>query len=333
MNIFKKEALNYFHKGIDVLPDGFMTKRFPAGSSGWSTFYDRPASKDDLLSWFQKHPKTNISTIFTEYNDLCVIDVDTTDQELLKFLEKALPQSPVERIGSKGFVRFYRKYPGICNYVVKDGNKQVIFEVLAKRAKVTIPPSIHPAGMEYVWKDKGLLDVEREELPILPPMLIANMEMRLRSEFPDHFKEPEITKNKTGGNFTLVTGRTNDLKKLAFTLIERMDKENLSIGQAVEDLINYDLKEHESNPLFKDTHEQGHCHTHVRTNAMKFLVKMLDYVQGRRFKDNKMYITLNNGSFCSQEEHDLYELGLQYKKVKSGSIKKVKKARISYDFE
>ena len=338
MNIFKQHALNYFHKDIDVLPDGFKSKKFPKGSSGWATYYDRPATKDELLEMFQKHLETNISVIFTEYNDLCVIDVDTTDEELVKFLEKSLPASPVERIGSKGFVRFYRKYPGACNYTVKDGNGQVVFEVLAKRAKVTIPPSIHPAGMQYVWKEgegcKTLLDLESiNELPMLPPMLIANMEMRLRSEFPDHFVTPEITKKKTGGNFTLATGRTNDLKKLAFNLIEEMDTGDLSLGQMVEKLIQFDLKEHPENPLFRDINEQNQMHTHVRTNALKFAVKMLDYVQGRRLKASKMYATINNGSFYSEEEKDIYKLGLQYKRIKSGALKKIKKERNLYDFE
>lgn len=338
MNIFKQHALNYFHKDIDVLPDGFMMKRFPAGSSGWAKYYDRPPSKDDLLRWFQEFSKTNIAVALTEYNDLCVIDVDTTDEDMVNFLRDTLPASPVERIGSKGFVRFYRKYPGICNYTVRDGNKGVIFEVLAKRCKITIPPSIHPAGMQYKWTEgegfKTLLELDSlNDLPILPPMLIANMEMRLRSEFPDHFKQPEITQNKTGGNFTLSTGRTNVLKKLAFNLIEDMDQKNISLGEIVEELVKFDLKEHPDNPLFRDTNEQSQSHTHVRTNALKFVVKMLDYVQSRRFKNNKMYATVNNGSFYSEEEKDVYQLGLQYKRIKTGGLKRIKKARVNYDFE
>ena len=147
MNIFKEEALKYFHKGINVIPDKFQSK-MPA-IKGWTEYGEKRVTKDDITGWSNAFDSTNIAVPLGSYNKICVLDVDTTDQKLIDFLDRNLPASPVERYGSKGFVRFFRTYPGCSNYMVKDALGNCVFEVLAQKKKITIAPSVHPSGMKY----------------------------------------------------------------------------------------------------------------------------------------------------------------------------------------
>lgn len=333
MNIYKEFAPQYFMKGYTTIPDKFK-KKLPA-IKGWNKFSYQKMSKDEMLKIADSFTETNISVNLGQANNLCIIDVDTTDTKIVEFLAQALPQSPVERIGSKGFVRFFRPYPGFNNYMLKDSLGNNIMEVLGPDKKVTIPPSIHPAGMQYKWTDKSLLDVENQDLPMIPPMLIANLEMMLAANFPDKFgNKYTITPNKTGTSYIASNGRTDTLKKKAMQLIAEMDKGKIgSISNIANTLYKFDLEEHGDNALFNDLSEQSQIHTHGYTNALKFTINMVDYVQGKRFKENKMYTTILNGGFITEEEQDIYKLGLQYKEMKNGNIKKIKKDRVRYEFE
>lgn len=341
-NIYKEYANKYFLKGINVIPDGYASKRPPRGFMNWSKYCDTEVTKDLQNEWFDTYTETNIAVPLGSFNNLCVIDVDTDDEKFIKFLEKNLPPSPVERVGSKGFVRFYRGYPGISNYMVKDNCLNVIFEVLAANKKVTIAPSIHPAGMKYKWNPvrvsetkvvEGLLDLDSlEDLPILPPALVSNLQIMMQAEFPDRFGMPRIV-NAQGSTMRVVNGRTDSLRKQCCILLDKMDKgEPYSLIRISEELVQFDIENHEA-PLFDDLFEQSQRHSHALTNALKFAVSILDSIQAKRFKNNQMYSTINGGGYTTDEEISIYELGLQYKQIKSGALKKIKKTRVEYDFE
>jgi len=320
-HIYKDNFKKYLHEGINVIPDRYAAKT-PL-IKGWNDYCEKPVSHDQADAWCNQFSETNIAIPLGNQNNLCVIDVDTTDARLLEFLDKNLPPSPVTRLGAKGFVRFYRSYPSLQNYILKDCNNNVVMEMFARNKKITIAPSVHPSGCLYKWKDRSLLEVIKEDenaLPILPPFLLPNLELLLRREFPDQFGQYSINKIGTADSFKIVNGRTDALKKKCFELLSYMDKGKVNdISKIVEDLVEYDLVNHKENPLFTDLNEQSQLHTHARTNALKFVVSMIDYVQGKRFKDNKNYMSILNGSFRSDEEKSKFMeilLDYRYRKVR-----------------
>lgn len=336
MNLYHKTVNEYEKLGINLIPDKFASKASAINKHNhdfkWTHYCDHPLSCDDIRK-FRTFGATNVAIPLGSYNNICVIDVDTTDLKLLEFLKKALPPSPVERIGSKGFARFYRSYPGICNYAVKDVLGNIVFEVLAKNKKITVPPSVHPAGPVYEWTNKSLTCLTSlDELPMLPPMLVTNIEHMLQADFPDTFGQPRIVNNR-GASANMVNGRTDILKKKAFALLEAMDRgEPYSLEKIVEELVQFDATEH-SEPLFTDLTEQGHQHTHAFTNGLKFVVNMLDYVQGKRFNGKKVYSTVNCGGYTTDEEAKIYEIGSSVKFDAKGNPKPIKNRRVQYEWD
>ena len=272
MNIYKELGWKYIEKGLSVVPDKYGEKGFAL--KNLSKHYTEIPTKGLFEEYSSSLTKSNIAVMLGSVSGIVALDLDTTDEEILKVILPLLPNSPVEKIGSKGFTRFFR-YTGQPTYMVKFDD-EVVLEILSDKKKTTIPPSLHPSGVNYKWSKGDLLDIDVDSLPILPPMLIGNIEQALRNAFPD---KVELKSDKT----KVSSGRNAHLVQFAGKLIA--NKSNLD--NAVKQLLEEDKKN--DVPYFKDLQEWAHGDE--ITNAIKFYSSVLDSANATRHNTGKVYET------------------------------------------
>lgn len=269
MNIYANHALPYIKAQYSVIPGKFGTK-LPAIKE-WTRFCYELPTEEQVLHWSNTFTNTNLDLCTGKASGIIALDFDSTDPEIIDLVGHMMPESPVERIGSKGWVRFFR-YNGEQSFALKF-NGEVVFEILSDRKKVTIPPSKHPSGMFYRWKDRALLDVKKEDLPLLPIGLVSGVQNKLK------FSKPGT---EIGSPTKLINGRNDALSSECARLIQ----EGMGLNDALSQLIAYDKENHET-PLFTDITEFGH--TEAYTNAGTFFFNHLKFVNSKRFRDHKEY--------------------------------------------
>lgn len=269
-HIFKDYAFRYKNKGYAVIPDRYMGKT-PL-IKGWSDYCYKMPSTDELTSWVDNFNQSNIAVCCGEASGIIAIDVDTDDAALTELILEVLPESPVEKKGERGFTRFFR-YMGETNIDIKFNGKPIL-ELLSSGKKSTIPPSIHPNGKAYQWRDRSLLDIRKDELPIFPPMLFANLQNILKINYP--------TMDATKGNTRLQTGRTLSLS----TYCGKLMRDKIDVDTIVQKLIKEDVDKHDE-PLFTDPSENKH--TEQYTNALAFYVSHLETANNKHFRSNEEY--------------------------------------------
>ena len=271
-NIYKENAKAYIDKGFSVIPDRYMMK-MPA-IKNWSNYcFNLPTTKE-VESWSDNFEKSNIAICLGQASGIIALDIDEVRPDILEVIMPMLPKSSVAKIGSKGETRFF-KYTGVEHTQTLKFGGEMVIELLSNNKKTTIPPSIHPNGSTYQWSDEGydLLEVDVNDLPMIPPALFASVEQKLLLKFPD-------MERGTGGK--LNSGRNDSLVSLCGTLIA----EQLTMEEALTKLIAFDKETHEI-PLFSDSNEQ--YHTEPRTNALKLYSNVLETINRRRFRDSKEY--------------------------------------------
>jgi hypothetical protein len=269
-NLFKEYGKQYISKGLSLIPDRYASKK--AMIKDYSRFcYELPKSHD-IAAWSEGYKETNIALCLGEASGIIALDVDTEDQRILDEILPLLPSSPVEKKGAKGFTRFFR-YKGEATQLVKF-NGEVVLEILSSNKKTTLPPSRHPNGCDYVWTtDKGLVDIDKESLPLLPPFLVANIESHLRTRFPDMVSD---------GKGKMTSGRNSALGALCGELI----RDKVPVDEAIKELIKHDKEQHEV-PLFSDPNEMRH--TEQFTNALQFYTNHLGTVNSRHYRKGEEY--------------------------------------------
>jgi len=289
MNIFKENYLRYREKGISVIPDKYKSKQ-PA-IKAWSTYSYQLPTEEESNSWCNSFSESNIALCLGEMSGIIALDLDTVDQKILDLILPLLPSSPVEKKGAKGFTRFF-KYTGENTQMLKY-NGEVVLEILSSNKKTTLPPSVHPNGFQYTWtSNKELSEVNKEDLPILPPMLISHLESKLRLHIP----EVEVGKGK------VFSGRNDELSSLCGKLIQ----EGKSVDECIKELVRKD-REINDTPLFSDVEEM--CHSEPFTNALQFYANHLSSVNSKRFRKQEEYETPMTASAVNHEYKEMIELG------------------------
>lgn len=269
MNIYANYGLQYIKKGFSAIPGKYGSKQ-PA-IKGWSDYCYKLPTEQEYLQWANSFEKTNLDIALGEASSILALDFDCTDPKIIELIEHLLPESPVERKGAKGWVRFFR-YSGESSLSIKY-NGEVVLEILSTNKKVTIPPSKHPSGLNYEWVKGDLLEVNKEDLPLLPIGLVAEINNKLK------FNISGVTSDKP---HLLKNGRNNALTTLCAKLI----KEGAPVSEAIEKLINQDKALHET-PLFTDINEFRH--TEAFTNALTFYSNHLQSINAQRFRSHKEY--------------------------------------------
>jgi hypothetical protein len=269
-NHYVDNQKSYQTAGYSVIPGKYASK-MPA-IKNWSEYCYRLPTVDEVVSWTNNFSQTNLDLALGEASGVIALDIDTVDQRILDVIMPILPESPVVKRGSKGETRFFR-FSGEQTDSLKF-NGDMVVEILSSNKKTTLPPSRHPNGLDYVWTSElTLLTVDKSTLPILPPALFAHLGSVLKSKFPD-MVQPSLGKT--------YSGRNDELSSFCGKLIQ----ENTPIGEAVNELIKYDIETNEP-PLFTDANEFRH--TEPVTNALVFYSNHLSTINNRHYRDSNAY--------------------------------------------
>lgn len=271
MSIFSDNCIQYLKKGFSVIPD---SGKKPIVKD-WTKYCDSQPTQEEIKEWCETIPTANIAVCMGKQSGIIALDFDEQDPDIIKIIEPLLPDSPVERIGSKGFVRFFQ-YSGEANQnvYIKDPNqkngKRIVLEVLSHGKKVTIAPSIHPkTNKPYIWSKGDLLDINVKDLPKFPPMLIPHLQSKLQILESTSYETNKITE---GRNISL----TNYVTKLL--------KQPHTVNSIVDNLVEFDKANHEV-PLFSDNKEQESNNENY--NALMFYLNHVKYVNKKRIREGK----------------------------------------------
>lgn len=266
-NNYAEWAPYYIQKGISVIPDIYGSKR--PQIKGWTEYCKILPTPEEVKQW-SSIGDTNIAVACGKASGIIALDMDCEDTEIIELLEKYMPHSPVERIGSKGWLRFFR-YNGEPTEAIKRNGK-VVLEILSTGKKATIPPSKHPAGMLYKWSGVDLLEIDINELPFLPPVFTTNIK---------HILQCNVPSSDFDGK-KIINGRFDALQSECGKLI----REKLPLDDALKSLIKFDEEEHEQ-PYFKDHME--HYHTEPFSNALKMYSECLNSFNKKHMEKSEEY--------------------------------------------
>lgn len=146
-HIFEQNAPTHWAAGLPVIPLRPRNK-MPAIPQ-WSQFGARMPTASEMDHWLASYAKGNIGLPLGPQSGMCVIDIDTEDEELVDAILKCLPKSPWKRVGKKGMALAYR-FEGQKNFKLRGADGGMILEFLGRGNQVVLPPSLHPdTGQPY----------------------------------------------------------------------------------------------------------------------------------------------------------------------------------------
>lgn len=170
--VFRDFAPFYWGADIPAMP---LKPRSKAPIlSEWTQYGTNMPSSAVREHWLATYGRSNIGLPFGPASKLCAIDIDTTDEALVKAIEDCLPASPWRRVGAKGCALIF-KWQGQKNFKIRDANG-MICEFLGLGNQLVLPPSIHPDTGEAYVANCNLWEVMDKI-----PQLGVDIEDRLRS--------------------------------------------------------------------------------------------------------------------------------------------------------
>lgn len=229
MNIFDNYAIRLFESGFNVIPIDPKLKR-PL-ISGWQNFCDKKMTDQEFDRLCKGYPGANIGIPMGKANGLIAFDYDYDGPNHSYFdniMRGILQISPLEKVGAKGFTRFYR-YNGEENEAVNAFDGKRFFDLLSTGKQCVIPPSIHPSGVAYKWTALNTLeDYDRSEVDADIPILEENSlaAVRLLAALRPDQDFSELTSKRTGrhdvllGIFINLSSQCSDFDSLVNLMIE-----------------------------------------------------------------------------------------------------------------
>lgn len=134
----------------------FPTAAEPA-SGEWKEYQARRAKPDEIRAWFDRNPRINVGVALGPVSELVGIDVDDEDGDTL-LAELAGGDLPPtwEYTTGKGRRLLYRLPPGVVvvnQAFRRPGTEIEILRFMSQGGQVVLPPSVHPNGSVYRWKE------------------------------------------------------------------------------------------------------------------------------------------------------------------------------------
>jgi len=170
-------ALDYAGRGWSVVP---IRPRGKVPCIAWQKFQDRRADETEIRSWFGRWPDANVGIVTGPVSRLVVLDIDPGHgggDSLLEWQQRHGPLPPtLEAISGGGgrHLYFTSADPTLRSRVgVLPG-----IDLRARGGLIVAPPSVHPSGRRYRWRNGEAPDVR----PALP--LPARLHDWLRQETP-----------------------------------------------------------------------------------------------------------------------------------------------------
>jgi hypothetical protein len=158
-------ALDYLGHGWSVIP---VEPRGKKPLLAWTEFQNRRPRPEEVLAWFDRHPRANLAIVTGALSGVVVVDIDPghggdAALELLVREHGPLPATPTARSGGGG-LHFYFAHPGVPT-PNRAGLRPGI-DVRGDGGCVVAPPSLHASGERYRWLDsRAPRDVAPAPLP------------------------------------------------------------------------------------------------------------------------------------------------------------------------
>jgi putative DNA primase/helicase len=173
--IFADYAPLYWAAGLPVIP--LRQRNKMPDITQWSTYSLRMPTESEQLIWLSSFPRGNVGLPLGPESGLCMIDIDTEDEDLVQQILSMLPPSPWKRVGKKGMALAYR-FEGQKNFKLRNAEGGMILEFLGLGNQVVLPPSIHPdTGRPYT------ANVDLWEVMDQVPCLGEDIQDKLRAKF------------------------------------------------------------------------------------------------------------------------------------------------------
>lgn len=161
---FKQEAKKLYEAGYSVLP--LQPEGKGAIPKEWTQYCATKMPISEIKKYMERDD-LNIGVALGTCSNLVALDYDNDIDGIHAKIQAMVPESPVVKVGKKGFTAFYR-YNGEKNHSWKK-DKQTVVELLSHGRQTVVPPSIHPDGGAYEYTTlEELGDVKAEDLPVLP---------------------------------------------------------------------------------------------------------------------------------------------------------------------
>ena len=235
-NVFKDWCDKYIEMGLNVTP---LNGKRPF-------LHEWQLANRDYDELIDKYSSSNIGLICGELSGVIAVDIDLTDEDLIKKALAILPPSEIRKRGAKGLTLFYR-YQGEVNQKLFYNGATAI-ELLSTGNQTVLPPSIHPdTKLPYKWDHYSLLDVSGYDLPLLD---YERTWSRLTHLFGDKkSSKARATYHDIKDEF----GRSPHGSFLRIqNIASRLIKAKTPINKAIDELIAKDKELHGNIPFFED---------------------------------------------------------------------------------
>ena len=172
-----RAALEYAERGWSVIPVEPHGKR-PVVA--WQDCQRRPPPASRVAGWFRRRPQANVGIVTGTVSGFVVLDIDpqhggTASLRELEHAHGRLPPT-VEAITGGGGRHLYFLHPGGTLH-----NRAGLLPGIDLRGDggcVVAPPSIHPSGNRYAWREG--FGPDALPLAVMPSWLLT----RLRTDDP-----------------------------------------------------------------------------------------------------------------------------------------------------
>lgn len=223
LNTYANTAPALFENGLAGIP---LSGKSPL-TKAWNTYCTEFPDAATREAWLASYPNANIGLPLGPAAGICMIDVDTDDEQLQKAILDTLPHSPWVRIGKKGMALAYR-WAGHRNFKLR-AESGMICELLGLGNQLVLPPSIHPdTGQPYV-ANTNLWEVldQLQELP-------QDIEAQLRRALTD--AGVSLAGSNSGRASARARAAAGGLSQSRFHhwLLKRLDEAKAKLGEAVE---------------------------------------------------------------------------------------------------
>jgi AAA domain/Bifunctional DNA primase/polymerase, N-terminal len=168
-DIYDRHAVKLMQMGyhpVPVAPLGFETDKCPVRWDPHTKQFFKFKNWNTLPPVTDPQPGANIGALMG--GAVVALDYDHDDAALI--ICEAFPDSPVNKVGERGWTAFYRVEAAIpCeDFYNEDG--ELVLQILGTGKQTVLPPSIHPKTKRpYRWTNgHSLYDTSVEQLPLLP---------------------------------------------------------------------------------------------------------------------------------------------------------------------
>lgn len=224
MGVFGDWANRYFEAGYIVLPIDPGTKACTIG--GWNTIFTKDMDEDTLEQYIKSHGHWDIGLVCGSASGVDACDLDW-EGEHHSIFESAvlgiLPPSPSEKRGKSKWTKFYRHNPDLKLrhfFRVVDGNRVGFFDYISDGPGYTIlPPSRHSEGCNYRWSAESLLDLNKDDLPMITERELNAIES-LAEISNEHIHATTVAKSKRHNVIFGFVWKHSDVSPDMDTLIE-----------------------------------------------------------------------------------------------------------------